>query len=277
MNSKGQLIITDILFYLVMLVIILSLIVYATSILNDNQVSRINNRQLNNILEDTLSALTQTSGTPTNWEYHDTKDIKSIGLKSDNSQLISYTKLVKLKNNPELLYNYFPQGVSYTLTLYPKDNPNNIQLIAGSNYLNNKKQVQSKSMTAIIDYEYDITSLSDNMKSCPYNHDRQWQCTAFTITDSILSNGQYYIVTDSQTEYILSNTYSYNITGQTNNKVNINKQLKQLKINENQTIVLHIKNTTNNTCLVYDSNNREKFLESVTEPEIYVLTLKVAT
>lgn len=279
MNNKGQIIITDMLLYLIILTVILGIIVYTTSTLNDNQVTRTNNKQIKNILEDTLSMLTKTSGTPANWQYLDTNDIKIIGLKSENSQLLNYNKLMKLKQNNQLLDELIPVNMDYSLTLYPKNNPNSKELIAGKEYLINKKQIQSKDTTVVLDYEYKTTSFTkdSNADTCSYNHDNQWSCKTITINETLLNHGKYYIVTDALTEYVLSNTYQDNITGQTKNKININQQLEQLKCNENQTIYIHIKTNTNNTCLVYDSNNREKYLDTVIRPEIYILNLKIAT
>lgn len=279
MNNKGQLIITEILLYLIMLTVILAIIVYATSTLNDNQVTRTNNKQIKNILEDTLSTLTKTSGTPTNWQYLDTEEIKTVGLKSENNKLLNYNKLIKLKQNKQLLDKLIPSNMEYSLTLYPKNNPNNKQIIAGKEYLTNKKQIQSKDVIVVFDYEYNIISFNKENKTdtCPYNHDNEWNCKTITISKTLLNQGKYYIITDSNTEYVISNTYQENITGQINDKININNQLEQLRSNENQTIYIHIKTDTNNIYLVYDSNNREEYLKTVIEPEIYVLNLKIAT
>ena len=96
MNNKGQIIITDILLYLIILLVIFSIVIYATVTLNDNQVTRINNKQLNNLLEDSISALTKTSGTPNNWEELNVNKVDTVGLKSPKNQLLSYDKLIKL-------------------------------------------------------------------------------------------------------------------------------------------------------------------------------------
>lgn len=277
MNNKGQIIITDILLYLIILTIILGIIVYAVETVNDNQINRLNNKEINNLLEDSLSTLTKTSGTPDNWEKINTQNIKTIGLKSNNNKYISYDKLNKLKNNKELLNNNFPETIEYTLTLYPKNNKDNIEHIAGKNNISNRKQVYAKEVPIIIDYDFKLTSLKEKTdETCVYNHDNQWTCTSITISKTLLEQGEYYIITDSNTNYILTNTYSENITGQTNNKIKINNQLQQLKKNENQTITIHTKTVSNNTCLVYDKNNREKYLGEVLKPEVYILNMKIA-
>lgn len=278
MNNKGQIIITDILLYLIVLTIILSLIVYATNTINQDQVSRVNNKEIQQLLEDNMETLTKTSGTPSNWEDQSLNRIEIVGLKSEKNQQISYEKLTRLKNNKQLLNNYFPDSIQYSLTLYPKDNPNNQILIAGQSRLT-KTQVQSKNTQVIIDYGYRIIPVNngDTNMTCPYNHDNQWKCKSITISKTLLDGGKYYIITDANTQYIISNTYSQNITGQTDDKTCINRQLEQLLTNQNQTIYIHTKTDTNNTCIVYDANNREEYLENVIKPEVYVLNMKIAT
>lgn len=277
MNNKGQIIITDMLLYLIILMVIFSLVIYATVTLNDNQVTRINNKQLNQLLEDSLSTLTKTSGTPKNWEELNINNVDNIGLKSTEGQLLSYDKLIKLKNNPKLLDKYFPNYLDYSLTLYPKNNVNEKELIAGKNNFNNKKQVQSRNTRVLFDYGFSTVSFNkeNSREACPYRHDNQWICKAININESLLSSGKYYIISESNIEYILSNTYSENITGQTN-KLYINSQLEQLIKNTNQTIYLHIKADNNNTYLVYDTKDRENFLNEVINPKAYVLNMKIA-
>ncbi len=274
MNDKGQIIITEILFYILLSVIILSVIIYATETINDYQVTGINNRQLNKLLEDNLLTLTKTSGKPENWEKINTNKIETIGLKQTKTDMLDYDKIMRLKDSPQLLENHFPDGVSYVLMLYPKNNPNKREVIAQRGTFNNRKQIRAKNRTVIIDYKLKSTFLKNN-ESCPYEHDDKWSCITINVNENILSNTKYYLLSDSNIEYILSNTYSDNITGQTQ-KTCINSQIMQLIKNDNQTIHVHTKSDTNNTYLVRDANNRERFIESVIKPEIYVLKLIIA-
>lgn len=246
--------------------------------LNDNQVTRINNKEYNNLLENNMDILTKTSGTPTNWEYEDNNNIKTIGLKSNNNHQISYQKILKLKENKQLMDKYFPSGVSYEITLYPKNNPNNKMLIAGTQ-LTNKKQVLSKSQIVFIDYGYKITQFNKERKTdtCYYNHDSNWTCKAFTITKTLLNEGEYYIITNTSTEYILSNTYSENITDTNNGITKINNKLQQLLKNDNETIYIHINTKNNNTYIAYDNNNQQEHLNKIIKPETQILNIKIAT
>lgn len=275
MNNKGQIIIIDVLLYLIISIIILSTIIYAIETINDNQVTIINNRQLNTLLDDNLSILAKTSGKPDNWENVNNNEIETIGLKSADTHTLSYDKIIKLKNNPHLLENNFPPGVDYSLTLYPKNNPNDEEIIVQKGIFNNKKQIQTRNRQVIIDYNLKVVPLDDSNDSCCYQHNSNWSCKTININENTLANTKYYLVSDSNIEYILSNTYSENFTGQAK-KTCINSQLEQLMINDNQTISIHTKSNTKNTFLVYDTGDREKFLESVIKPEVYVLKLKIA-
>lgn len=277
MNNKGQIIITDLLLYLILTTIILSLIIFSMVTLDDNQVTRINIKQLNDLTGDCLDMLTKTSGTPNNWEHADYNEIKTIGLKSNDNHLISYDKLIKLKNNNRLLEKYFPEGVSYELTLYPKNNQNDKMIIAQKSF-SNKKQTVSKSEVILLDYGFEITSFTNdkNNEYCYYNHDNNWTCKSFPISRKSLNEGKYYIVTKSNIRYILSNTYSENVTGTSHSTLSINDKLNQLLKNENETVYLHICTGDNNTHMVYDKNNREEFLKYVIDPEVYSLNIKVA-
>ena len=275
MNDKGQIIITEILFYLLILLIILSIIIYATETINNDQVTKLNNRQLNTLLDDNLQVLTKTSGKPQNWEKLNINEIETTGLKDGESNHLSYDKITRLKENPQLLERQFPEDMDYSLILYPKNNPNSIQTIAKRGTFHNKKQSYTKSTMVLINYNMKCISFYNNNETCPYEHDAKWSCITININENILSNTKYYLISDSNIEYIISNTYSDNITGQTK-RTCINNQLNQLIRNNNQTIHIHAKGYTKNTYLVYDTNGREIFIESVIKPEIYVLKLKIA-
>lgn len=275
MNNKGQMIITDMILYIIISIIILSAIIYAIETLNDGQVTSINNRQLKSVLEDNISLLTKTTGKPENWEKLNDNDVETIGLRSTRSGTLSYDKIIRLKNSPRLLEKCFFPEVDYSLTLYQKNNPDRRKTIGQKGDFNNKKQILSKSVPVILDYGYKITSITESNESCPYEHDKGWMCKTLSIDENTLGHGKYYLISDSNIEYILSNTLLENVTGQTR-KACINSQMKRLTGNDNRTLCLHTKGGTNYTFLVYDTNDREEFLESVIRPEVHVLELKIA-
>lgn len=276
MNSKGQIMITDLLLYLLIITILLGMVVYLMATLNNNEVTNVNNHELNNMLSDATRVLTTTSGSPDYWEdLNNMANTKTVGLKSRHNSLISYDKLIKLKSNPHLLDTFFPEGVSYSLTFYPKNRTSSSQLIAGKSSLSNYNHIQSKEVPILIDYGYNVTLVNSSYK-CPLNHNKYWKCIAFTVNSSLLEDGEFYIVTDDNCRYIISNTYLDNITGQTNRIISINNKLDDLKVNDNQTYYLHLNTNNNASYLVYDANDREEFLDNVLRPEVYILNMKVA-
>lgn len=270
--------ISDLLLYLVVIIIILGMIVYFSAIINDNQVSNVNNKELNNYLDTLTSLLVETSGKPDNWEKLNTMSgVCSVGLKSTTSSLISYDKLVKLKENSFLLDNVLPSGVYYSVSI-TQEGQQPI-FIAGSSTLSDKKNIQTRQVPIIIDYGFQIMGKDNNNHeyTCPYNHDNNtWKCRIINLNQSSLNEGKYYILTKKPTQITISNTYQENITKTCNNKLNINPQLQQLQQNTNQTIYIHFKSKDNDIYIVYDKNNREKFLDTIIQPETNTLEIKTA-
>lgn len=281
MNSKGQLIITELILYIIIIVICISMILYIFNTINNNQVMTLDNRMTNQILEDTMDTLIMSEGTPSNWDNLSDKDIKTIGLRKNSlSYQISYNKLSKLKNNTDLIDDFFPKGLSYSLIVYPKNNPKNQEYIAGEYSLENRNNIYSREVPIIIDYGYDIYTIKSHkyMNYCPYNHNNSssiWQCKPFSINRTSIYNGIFYIVSNNETNYILSNTYNQQVNNTVSNKKNINQEVETLLNSENDTIYIHI-NTNTTSYLVYDENNLEKYLDSIYDPEIYILKLSIS-
>ncbi|MGN1321056.1 MAG: hypothetical protein ACI4VJ_00560 [Methanosphaera sp.] len=284
MNSKGQLIITDLMLYLILLTIILGIIIYTIDNINDNQVSSLNNHETDQILTDTLNTIIKTEGTPSNWENESLNNIKIIGLrKNSTSSMISYDKLMKLKSNNQLLSNLLPTGTNYELSIHPKNNPNHNTIIVTRGSVSSDRNVYSMEAPVIIDYGYNISSIYNHNYSntCPLHHEKdnkEWSCKAFNINKSTLNKGTYYIIVDKDTDYILTNTYNETITGKTEDNITeINQKLEQLIRDDNDTIYIHIHSNKKQIYLAYDTNNRKNYLNSIKNPQIYILTLKIST
>lgn len=281
MNSKGQLIITDLMLYIIIFIIIVGIIIYLIGVIENNQVTTLSNHEINQVMDDTLNTLIKTEGTPVNWDKTSEDNINTIGLKKNStSTLLSYNKLDKLKNNNYLMNNYIPEGVSYLLTMHPKNDTKKVTYIAGEYSLSDKKNIYSKERPVIIDYDYDIYSFNTNSYNynCPLDHNNQsWKCIPLTINKTSLNNGTYYILADDDTGFILSNTYNKQVTSETEKPQNINRELEQLIKQDNDTIYIHLNTDKNDTYIIYDSNNNQEHLNSVLKPEIYILKLQIAT
>ena len=75
MNSKGQLIITELILYIIIIVICISMILYIFNTINNNQVMILDNRMTNQILEDTMDTLIMSEGTPSTWDNLSDKEL----------------------------------------------------------------------------------------------------------------------------------------------------------------------------------------------------------
>ncbi len=277
MNNKGQLIIGNLMLYVVVLVIIIGFFVYLNNTIDDRDVSVLTNYEANQLVEDTMKMLVETEGTPTDWQYASTSDVLSIGLKKNSTtNLISYNKLVRLTDESILLDNLLSDAYSYSLTIESKTNSTGETIIAGSKKSN--KNIYSKSQPVIIDYDYDTTYIKDEENQCSLGHDNsQYSCKVFSINKTQLDKGEYYIVSsDTSAGYILQNSYNDQVTGSLSDGVSsINSQISSLQRQDNETITIHME--SDEAFLVYDTNNRKEYLDSVLNPPVYILTLNVYT
>lgn len=279
MNSRGQLIITDLMLYIVLLIVILAMIVYALNYINTNQVATISNYEVNQMLESTLDTLVKTEGTPENWD--ESKNIKTIGLKKNSTtSSISYNKLIKLKNNNYLLDDFISEGIDYSLDLILEDNQEKSLHIAGEYSLSDKENIYSRQVPIILDYDYDIYTISSNNNTnyCPENHNNlrnTWSCKSISVNKSSLINGEFYIITNKNTKYEITNTYNEKITGNIENQTQINNQMDKLMKTDNDTLYIHI-NTQDTSYVVYDKNNQQNHLDSIYNPKVYLLKLSIS-
>lgn len=281
MNSKGQLFTTNLLLWIIIITIILGITVYLISVINDYEVQNSDDYELIQITDNTLDMLVKTEGSPTNWESLSSDKIESPGLKVDNSTDVSYKKLIKLEEDSNLLKKSLPAELKYVLILYPTNNKSNKTIINGNYISNSTNNVQSSSTSVIIDYGYKIYNFSDYNynNTCPYNefHNNQFHCIILNVDKSQLNNGNYYLVTRYSQSYKLSNTYNTTLEGITNQYTNINDKLNVLLCNEtNDTIFIHVNGNIQDSYLVYDNGNDDNHLDSILNPLVYTLELRVA-
>ena len=279
MNSDGQLIISDLLLYLVLLTFVFILIIYLYGVIDDDSTDVVGDSYYNNKLNSVMSMLVLTGGSPGNWEYLSDDKVESIGLcKSGNgSYVISYDKLMRLRGDDYLL-GKFLSDVDY-VCLYPRDNPDNIINIHGKYTSGTDKNILTKSVVVIMDYGFDILPIrNDTMDyNCPLNHfndSHSWSCKSFMIDSSKLSNGKYYLVTNKSCRYVLSNTYGESYSYQSSGYVDITDKIKTLCNNaHNETITIHINNSNSINYLAYDDEDRYNHIASVIYPEVYILQI----
>ena len=281
-DSDGQLLSLDLLLYLVALSIVmfLSLYIYLSfdASGSDMIITGLNDKHMDN-LED---ALFKTPGMPDNWHLLDDAHVSMVGLCVDNdSYLVSYDKLLKLRDNPGLIYTVFPSEYRCNVMLEPCDNPTNrINIIRSYSYGGNEN-VLTRRIPIIIDYGYNISSFdSDNDNyNCPYNHlndDGNWRCKSFNISRSSLVANRYYILSDNA-NVILSNTYGQNMSLNIKDSTDITDKLNTLITDDEDTIYIHVRSDNHDSYMVCDKNNRPEHLDSVISPEEYTAIIEIST
>lgn len=267
MNSKGQIIITDLLFYLIIVTVILSIVIYSFAMINDNQVENIQISNINQVLEDVTQIL-MSEGIPNNW--NDDNEIIQIGLAVNNSSSkISYQKLKRLKENTYLLDKYFPKGIKYSVYLEPVNKSREEIIIIKSDL---GKNVYQKTRTVIMDYGYEVLPVNNEINSSA-NHTENYNCIYININKTGLDEGKYYLLSENSINYSLSNTYNETITS---SNYELNNNINQLLHGNDDTICINTSNK-NETYLVYDKFNERDNLNSVLSPDIYVLHIEVST
>ncbi|RAP53687.1 MAG: hypothetical protein BZ137_06155 [Methanosphaera sp. rholeuAM130] len=281
-TDNGQLLSLDLLLYLVALsmVVALSLYIYLSFDASSSGMmfSSLSDERLDSLEE----ALFKTPGNPANWQMMDSSQVSAIGLCVDNdSYLVSYDKLIRLKNNPDLIYTIFPSQFKCNVILEPVDNPTNRINIVNSYSYGTTDNVLVRRVPIIIDYGYDISPIESNNNdyNCPYNHlndDDYWSCKSFNVTRASLATNRYYIISKNA-DVILSNTYGQEERLHITEHIDITDKLNALIHHEEDTIYIHVHSNNNDSYLVSDKNNRIQHLNSVIAPERYTAILEVST
>lgn len=281
-TDNGQLLSLDLLLYLVALsmVVALSLYIYLSfdASSSDMMFSSLSDERLDSLEE----ALFKTPGNPANWQMMDSSQVSAIGLCVDNdSYLVSYDKLIRLKNNPDLIYTIFSSQFKCNVILEPVDNPTNRINIVNSYSYGTTDNVLVRHIPIIIDYGYDISPIESNNNdyNCPYNHlndDDNWSCKSFNVTRASLATNRYYIISKNA-DIILSNTYGQEERLHSTDHIDITDKLNALLLLEEDTIYIHVHSNNKDSYLVSDKNNRIQHLNSVIAPERYTAILEVST
>lgn len=270
MKNKGQLIITDLLLYTIIITLIIGVIIGFTQHINEKQSTTINHHETDKIAQNTIDTLTNSPGKPTTWNEK-ISDETIIGLKmTENNTKLSYKKIVKLKENPELLKQLIPDNINYELLL---ENTTNTIHIAENIKDSNKTNIYVKQKPVKIDYNLNITSItSDKNITCPLHHTRNYNCISYILNQEDLKNGNYYLLSNTSDDYIITNTYDDELHIKSTDKP-VNQDLSKLIRNTNQTIYIHTENN-NNSYLVYDTNNIKPTYNMI-NGENYILKLKI--
>lgn len=272
-DEKGQLIITDLILYVIILMVVLSFIIYLTDYINSSNVSKLSGDEINQLLDNTMDVLVHSPGDPYNWNYLSNSKIKTVGLQNPNSNLTSYDKLLKIKNDNSLIDNMLPENLDYSILLLSANGTNQILLAGG---VVNSSNIYTKSETIIIDYGYTTTYINSMNNDCSYQHDDICSCSVVNINKTQLDTSKYYIVTSNDAKYLIQNSYNETITGETNDHTScINEYLEELLHSEEDSFYIHVMDNGSDTFLVEDQNDRSEYLYSVIEPELYIISMSI--
>lgn len=275
-DTKAQLIIADLVVYIIVFMIIIAIITTLTIAFDRKESEIINNQEYDMIAQNTINALIKSTGTPTNWDKTPTSNIKMIGLRSnETTNMISYMKLVKLKQNPQLMNKLLDYNIAYELTLKDVQNPQNTEIIIKSHHNQNNKNIYTKDAIVKLDYGYNITQIKTQTNIiCPMNHTQNYECMPITVENSTLRDGSYYLLSNcSNNYYIIENSHNENTTGHMVNDT-INQKIASLMNNVNETLYFHVNSGGGDVYLIYDVNNIKPNYENITT-KTHILTLKI--
>lgn len=275
-DTKAQLIMADLVVYIIVFMIIIAIITTLTIALDRKESEIINNQEYDMIAQNTINALIKSTGTPTNWDKTPTSNIKMIGLRSnETTNMISYMKLVKLKQNPQLMNKLLDYNIAYELTLKDVQNPQNTEIIIKSHHNQNNKNIYTKDAIVKLDYGYNITQIKTQTNIiCPMNHTQNYECMPITVENSTLRDGSYYLLSNcSNNYYIIENSHNENTTGHMVNDT-INQKIASLMNNVNETLYFHVNSGGGDVYLIYDVNNIKPNYENITT-KTHILTLKI--
>ena len=240
-NNYGSIYLTDILLSIVIIIIITSSIFTISSLTINKIDSNIEDNKIKTLSNQLLDTLTETEGSPDNWEELPYNKNFICGLKSSNNSqihLLSYNKILKLKENYNIITkNMFNNEIKSQIEIKPL-NPNLETIEIGDNPISSSNIYLNKRFI-LIDYysKYQVKNISKN-DICNKNHGSNFICTEFNLNKS-LSNYNYYLIVDNDIDYYLDNGINTAPNRKTNNRYSLlNDDLIKLS---NTTIIIHIK------------------------------------
>ena len=281
-DDNGQILSLDLLLYVLVLAVVFLLASYIYLSFEDSSSDMITDSVNDYRLDLLVDTLFKTPGYPYNWDLLSVGDVEAIGLSVNNSSyLISYDKLLKLKNNPDLIYTIFPSQFKCNIVLVSGDYPSQSINIIKRYTPTSNDDVLTRRVPIIIDYGYNISHIDSNKDNynCPYNHSNgedYWRCKSFNISRQLLGENRCYVLS-TNSNIILSNTYGENVSMHSKDYIDITDTLMGLIHQDEDTIYVHIHSHDDDNYFVCDKNNRAQHLNSIRTPEKYTAVVEVST
>lgn len=196
MKEEGLVFSTDILLSMVILVVIIGV---SSDLMDMNREINHENLQryyFERILSETTDILINTPGSPHNWETLPATNNIIPGLSiSENSKILSYDKICKLKATPELLNKILPSHVHANITVYPKNEVIPPIIIKSEGGTANEVFVVNRTVQCDFYKKYVILELNSKSNSC-YRHGA-WKCGYFKATFEEIERNNYYLLADN--------------------------------------------------------------------------------
>lgn len=202
MNEKGLVFSTDILLSIIILTVIIGISSELSDINREVTHENLQRYYLERSISETTQILINTPGSPSNWETLPTTNNVIPGLSTnENSNILSYDKICKLKSTPELLTKILPPQIHANITIYPKDE--SIPPIKIKSEEGNPNEIFIVNRTLQCDFykKYVILELNSKSNNC-YRHDT-WKCGYFMVTIEEIEHNNYYLLADNPSTWIM--------------------------------------------------------------------------
>lgn len=279
MDDSGIVFTIDAMLAMILIVVLIGYSADAMDVTGNKLHDYVSEQSFQRVMGCTADTLIKTPGNPDNWE--DSKHLQWVtpGLGEimghrmvDNT--LSMKKIMALRNNPELIDKMIPEGVSYSLMIYPMDPSLQTITISNKYVPKNAADVYVVNRTIAVDYQrikiYSKVNMHElintNEKTqfiCPhsflqYNKHQipdfktkkeGWLCVPFNIGTDDLNSKDIYLITDppvvkdNTAEWLINRPDNLSGTNQkfTNNPVKINSRISEVLGDDlNAVLVLHI-------------------------------------
>ncbi len=247
-EKKAGIFSIEILITILILIVIINIIFNMISISTDKITDSIDFNKQEILTSEVLDNLIKTEGNPSNWDEINYQNSYTPGLNLDEEnhlQVLSFSKIIALSQNYDnLINNNILNGQLKSQIIICPLNNNLENIILGDTPSLDISNIAVDNRTVKIDYlsNYTILNLSCNNTYnhvCHENHENNWICNSFNVYYD-LNQYDYYILSNNNIDYKLSNgIYSTNLKS-SNSCTKINNYIKFLSGNNSSIVILHI-------------------------------------
>ena len=247
-EKKAGIFSIELLITILILIVIFNIIFNMISISTDKITDNIDFNKQETLTSEVLDNLIKTEGTPSNWDKINYQNSYIPGLNLDEEnylQVLSFSKIIALSQNYDnLINNNILNGQLKSQLIISPLNNNLENIIMGDTPSLDISNIAVVNRTVKIDYlsNYTILNLSSNntySNICHENHGDNWICNSFNVYYD-LNQYDYYILSNNNIDYKLSNgIYSTNLKS-SNACVKINNNIQFLSENNSSILILHI-------------------------------------